>query len=224
MGLMPVYVEASQNYTQDTIGRQIGREKESYKKAWVPEFYSMWSTVHKGACHAIISVIWSLTRAFFLFLCLLLQQLASNTNLCYGCPHNYEETSITLWNCSGTRSKGAWIAPGLPSWPQAAIWSSPLLSRMKTVQPPSAKRFRNSTILSSLVGLNWEPLWGLNEMRLILHGIPWTRSASLFASSLLQKVFNAVLNKKHKQINIHILLLEIPMLLRHIMILNFDFH
>ena len=44
--------------------------------------------------------------------------------------------------------------------------------------------------------MNWEPVWGLKEMRLILQGIPWTSSISLFASSILQvqltqkKVYN----------------------------------
>lgn len=82
---------------------------------------------------------------------------------------------------------GAWMLPGSPSWPQAAILSSPRLSLKKTTSPASARILRNSIIFSSGVGLNREPEWGLNEMRLILHGIPRTSSISLFASSKLSK-------------------------------------
>lgn len=103
------------------------------------------------------------------------------------CMKNHAELPTTIWNCSGTRSNGAWMVPGLPNWPHAAIWSSPLLSRKKTMHPAAANIFRNSIILSSLVGLNNDPLCGLNEMRLILQGIPFTSSISLFASSLLHK-------------------------------------
>lgn len=100
--------------------------------------------------------------------------------------NNHTEIFNAVWNCFGTRSNGAWIAPGFPSWPQAAIWSSPRLGRKKTVHPASAKTFRNSIIFASLVGWNWDPVWGLNEIRLILHGMPSIRSISLFASSMLQ--------------------------------------
>lgn len=36
-------------------------------------------------------------------------------------PKNHAESSMAVRNFSGTRSTGAWRAPGLPSWPQAAI-------------------------------------------------------------------------------------------------------
>lgn len=158
----------------------------------------------KRVCHSTILVIWFTNKPFFFVFG---ARISYNTSLCHGYPQDYAETSITLWNCSGTRSKGAWIVPGLPSWPQAAIWSSPLLSRKKTVQPASAKRFRNSIILSSLVGLNREPLWGLNEMRLILHGMPLTRLISRLASSLLQKVINAESQTKTSTYTINIQML-----------------
>lgn len=100
---------------------------------------------------------------------------------------NQAELPTAIWNCSGTRSNGAWMLPGLPNWPQAAIWSSPLLSRKNTAHPAAANVFRNSIILSSLVGLKNDPLCGLNEMRLILQGMPFTSPISLFASSSLHK-------------------------------------
>jgi hypothetical protein len=98
---------------------------------------------------------------------------------------NHVELPTAIWNCWGTRSIGAWMVPGLPNWPHAAIWSSPLLGLKRTTHPASASIFRNSIILSSLVGLKKDPLCGLNVMRLTLQGIPFTSSISLFASSLL---------------------------------------
>lgn len=88
-------------------------------------------------------------------------------------------------NLGGGRSRGGWISPGSPSWPQAAILSSPLLDLIKTTHPPSARMLRNSIISSSLVGLNWDPWWGLKVSRFILQGIPRTSSIILVASSLL---------------------------------------
>lgn len=93
--------------------------------------------------------------------------------------------SNAAWNWVGTRSNGAWISPGLPSCPQAAIWSSPLLHLQKTTHPASARMFRNSIIVFLLLDLNRDPEWGLKEMRLILQGIPLTRSINLLASSTL---------------------------------------
>lgn len=115
------------------------------------------------------------------------------------CSDNHIATWVAVLNFSGTRSMGAWISPGLPSWPQAAIWSSPLLGRKKTTHRASAKQFLNSIIFSSLVGLKWDPLWGLNDMRLILHGMPWTRSASLLASSMLQYARHTVTQQSRKK-------------------------
>lgn len=93
--------------------------------------------------------------------------------------------SNAAWNWVGTRSNGAWISPGIPSCPQAAIWSSPLLHLQKTTHPASARMFRNSIIVFLLLDLNRDPEWGLKEMRLILQGIPLTRSTNLLASSTL---------------------------------------
>lgn len=97
------------------------------------------------------------------------------------------EASTSALNWEGTRSKRAWTSPGMPSWPHAAIWSSPLLGLIKTMQPASARKFLNSIIFSSLVGLKRDPWWGLKDIRLILQGMPLTRSTSLFASSILQR-------------------------------------
>lgn len=116
-----------------------------------------------------------------------------------GCVQT-EASSSATWNLGGTLSRGAWISPGLPSWPQAAIWSSPLLSRRNTTHPASPSLLRNSIIFSSLVALKFDPQCGLNDIRLILQGMPWTRLINLLASSALQNRRSHTLSNEQQRL------------------------
>lgn len=48
-------------------------------------------------------------------------QVICNSVMKFGDPYVKSEDSSTGRNLGGILSKGAWISPGSPSWPQAAI-------------------------------------------------------------------------------------------------------
>lgn len=73
-------------------------------------------------------------------------------------------------------------ASGWPSWPQAAISSSPLLSRMVHTRPPCIKTLRKARIWSMGEDLNRVPAKALKQIKLTCKGRENTAQRSVYAA------------------------------------------